>query len=76
MEDYIEMNAITEVAATFKIDIVDIIDKIELMPMRQKWNIVAKLINSLNLKTDELDHETKALVFEYLVNRIEDIVKK
>jgi len=49
----------------------EIIDSINEMPITQRWNYVAAIINEIEVSIDELNDEEKAIVKQYLEKKLE-----
>jgi len=52
------------------IDLIDIIEAISNLEMKERWNYIAKIINSVQLNYSELTEEQKIIVKKYLQDKL------
>lgn len=55
----------------FDVDVFDIIDAINNLEMKYRWNYLATIINRIDLNSKDLKDEHKQIVIEYLKNKLE-----
>lgn len=54
----------------YDFDVMDIIHSIDSQPIREKWNMIAHLINNLDDDINELDDEAKKIVQNWLATKL------
>jgi hypothetical protein len=55
----------------FDIDVSEVVDAINQMEMKNRWNYLANLINNIDLNSKDLIDEHKQIVINYLKNKLE-----
>lgn len=54
-----------------EIELMDVIDSINQLPIAARWNIIGKILNELDLTIDDLTDGQKTIVVKYLTNKLE-----
>lgn len=55
----------------YDFDVMDILHSIDTQPIRQKWNLIAHLINNVDEDITELDDEAKTIIKNWLERKLE-----
>ena len=54
-----------------EIELMDVIDSINQLPIAARWNIIGNILNELELTVDDLTDGQKTIVVKYLTNKLE-----
>ena len=52
------------------VHIADVIDEINNVPMKTRWNYISQIINGVQMDLSDLTEEQKSIIKKYLTNKL------